>query len=38
MLLNPITGQKERVGRLLMMHANKREEIPVELLKKAIRI
>jgi elongation factor G len=26
-LLNPITGQKERVGRLLMMHANKREEI-----------
>ena len=27
MLLNPITGQKERVGRLLMMHANKREEI-----------
>ncbi|MDD3868745.1 MAG: elongation factor G [Candidatus Absconditabacteria bacterium] len=27
MLLNPITGQKERVGRLLLMHANKREEI-----------
>ena len=27
MLLNPITGQKERVWRLLMMHANKREEI-----------
>ena len=27
MLLNPITWQKERVGRLLMMHANKREEI-----------
>lgn len=26
-LLNPITGQKERVGRLLLMHANKREEI-----------
>lgn len=27
MLLNPVTGQKERVWRLLMMHANKREEI-----------
>jgi elongation factor G len=27
MLLNPITGQKERVGRLLLMHANKREEV-----------
>ncbi|GHV27741.1 elongation factor G 2 [Bacteroidia bacterium] len=26
-LYNPITGQKERVGRLLLMHANKREEI-----------
>ncbi|MCF7835339.1 elongation factor G [Candidatus Gracilibacteria bacterium] len=26
-LLNPITGQRERVGRLLLMHANKREEI-----------
>lgn len=26
-LLNPITGEKERVGRLLLMHANKREEI-----------
>lgn len=26
-LLNPVTGQKERVWRLLMMHANKREEI-----------
>ncbi len=26
-LLNPITGQKERVWRLLLMHANKREEI-----------
>ena len=26
-LLNPITGKKERVGRLLLMHANKREEI-----------
>ena len=26
-LLNPITGQEERVGRLLLMHANKREEI-----------
>ncbi len=26
-LLNPITWQKERVGRLLLMHANKREEI-----------
>jgi elongation factor G len=26
-LVNPITGQEERVGRLLLMHANKREEI-----------
>lgn len=26
-LLNPITGKKERVGRLLLMHSNKREEI-----------
>jgi elongation factor G len=26
-LFNPITNQKERVGRLLLMHANKREEI-----------
>ena len=26
-LLNTITGKKERVGRLLLMHANKREEI-----------
>ncbi|HMT01552.1 MAG TPA: elongation factor G, partial [Candidatus Absconditabacterales bacterium] len=26
-LLNPISGEKERVGRLLLMHANKREEI-----------
>ena len=26
-LLNPITWKKERVGRLLLMHANKREEI-----------
>lgn len=26
-LLNPVTGQKERVGRLLLMHSNKREEI-----------
>ncbi len=26
-LLNPVTGKKERVGRLLLMHANKREEI-----------
>jgi elongation factor G len=26
-LLNPVTGQKERVGRLLLMHANKREEV-----------
>jgi elongation factor G len=26
-LLNPITGQKERIGRILLMHANKREEI-----------
>ncbi|MFZ2150684.1 MAG: elongation factor G [Candidatus Absconditicoccaceae bacterium] len=26
-LLNSVSGQKERVGRLLLMHANKREEI-----------
>lgn len=26
-LLNPVTGQKERVGRLLLMHANKRVEV-----------
>jgi len=26
-LLNPITGQKERIGRLMLMHSNKREEI-----------
>ncbi len=26
-LMNPITGKKERVGRLLLMHSNKREEI-----------
>lgn len=26
-LLNPITGKKERVWRLLLMHSNKREEI-----------
>lgn len=26
-LLNPVTGQRERVGRLLLMHSNKREEI-----------
>lgn len=26
-LYNPISGQKERVGRLMLMHANKREEI-----------
>ena len=26
-LLNPINGNKERVGRLLLMHSNKREEI-----------
>lgn len=26
-LFNPVTGQKERVGRLLLMHANKREEV-----------
>lgn len=26
-LINSVTGQKERVGRLLLMHANKREEI-----------
>lgn len=27
MLYNPVSRQKERVGRLLLMHANKREEI-----------
>lgn len=27
MLYNPISRQKERVGRLMLMHANKREEI-----------
>ncbi len=26
-LLNPLTGKKERVGRFLQMHANKRQEI-----------
>ena len=26
-LLNPISGKKERVGRLLLMHSNKKEEI-----------
>jgi elongation factor G len=26
-MLNPITDKKERIGRLLLMHANKREEI-----------
>ena len=26
-LYNPITGAKERVGRLMLMHSNKREEI-----------
>jgi len=26
-VLNPLTGKKERIGRLLQMHANKREEI-----------
>jgi elongation factor G len=26
-VLNPITGNKERIGRLVQMHANKREEI-----------
>jgi elongation factor G len=26
-LLNTNTGKKERIGRLLLMHANKREEI-----------
>lgn len=26
-LLNPITNTKERVGRLMLMHSNKREEI-----------
>ncbi len=28
-LLNPISGIKERVGRILLMHSNKREDIPV---------
>ena len=27
--LNPRTGKRERVGRLLQMHANKRDDIPV---------
>ncbi len=27
--LNAVTGKKERIGRLLRMHANKREEVPV---------
>ena len=27
-LYNPVSGKKERVGRLLLMHANKKEEIP----------
>ena len=27
MLVNPITGKKERLGRILRMHANKREEM-----------
>ncbi len=27
-VLNAVTGKKERIGRLLQMHANKREEIP----------
>ncbi|MBW2395861.1 MAG: elongation factor G [Deltaproteobacteria bacterium] len=27
-ILNAATGRKERIGRLLQMHANKREEIP----------
>ncbi|MCP5056709.1 MAG: elongation factor G [bacterium] len=27
-ILNAATGKKERIGRLLQMHANKREEIP----------
>lgn len=26
-LLNPLTGERERIGRLLLMHSNKREEI-----------
>jgi elongation factor G len=26
-LLNPVSGQKERVGRLMLMHSNKREEV-----------
>ena len=26
--LNAVTGKKERIGRLLRMHANKREEVP----------
>ena len=26
-LVNPRTGKKERIGRLLLMHANKREEV-----------
>jgi elongation factor G len=26
-VLNPVTGNKERIGRLVQMHANKREEI-----------
>jgi hypothetical protein len=26
-IYNPIKGRKERIGRLLQMHANKREEI-----------
>ncbi|NRD62441.1 elongation factor G [Corallococcus exiguus] len=26
-LLNPVTGRKERVGRLMFMHANRREEV-----------
>jgi elongation factor G len=26
-LQNTVTGQEERVGRLLLMHSNKREEI-----------
>jgi elongation factor G len=26
-LLNTVTGQEERVGRLLLMHSNKREEV-----------
>jgi elongation factor G len=28
MVLNVATGKKERIGRLLQMHANKREELP----------